>query len=74
VSLAVGGAHAIPLLVAEVEKVLQGTRGEEINLQQAAEIAATAVEPPFDVHGSSEYRRRLVKVLTVRALKEAWGK
>lgn len=74
VSLAVGGAHATPLLVAEVGKTLQGGHGEETALQQAAEIAAAAVEPPSDVHGSSEYRRRLVKVLTVRALKEAWGK
>jgi len=73
-SLAVGGAHSTPLLITEVEKVLQGTRGEETTLQQAAEIAAAAVDPPSDVHGSSEYRRRLVKVLTVRALKEAWGK
>jgi len=74
VSLAVGGAHSTPLLVTEVEKVLKGTHGEETNLQQAAEIAAAAIEPPSDIHGSSAYRRRLVKVLTVRALKEAWGK
>lgn len=73
-SLAVGGAHATPLLVAEVEKALKGSRGEEAILQQTAEVAAAAVEPPSDVHGSSEYRRRLVKVLTVRALKEAWVK
>jgi CO/xanthine dehydrogenase FAD-binding subunit len=74
VSLAVGGAHSTPLLVAEVEKVLQGSRGEPTTLQQAAEVAAAVVEPSSDVHGSAEYRRRLVKVLTVRTLKEAWGK
>jgi CO/xanthine dehydrogenase FAD-binding subunit len=73
-SLAVGGAHATPLLVAEVEKALSGSRGEEAALQRAATVVAAAVEPPSDVHGSSEYRRRLVKVLTVRALKEAWSK
>jgi CO/xanthine dehydrogenase FAD-binding subunit len=73
-SLAVGGAHSIPLFVAEAEKVLKGSRGEDAVLQQTAEIVAAAVEPPSDVHGSSEYRRRLAKVLTVRALKEAWNK
>jgi CO/xanthine dehydrogenase FAD-binding subunit len=73
-SLAVGGAHATPLLVAEAERVLQGSRGEEAAFRQVSEVAAAAVEPPADVHGSSEYRRRLVKVLTVRALKEAWSK
>ena len=72
-SLAVGGAHATPLLIAEVETVLKWSHGEEAALQQAAGVVAAAVEPPSDVHGSSEYRRRLVKVLTARALKEAWN-
>ena len=73
-SLAVGGAHSTPLYIAEVEKTLKGSRGEEDALKAAAEIAAKAVEPPSDVHGSSEFRRQMVRVLTVRALKEAWGK
>ena len=74
VSLAVGGAHATPLLIAEVEKVLKGSHGEESVLQHAVGVVGAAVEPPSDVHGSSEYRRRLVKVLTMRALKEAWSR
>jgi carbon-monoxide dehydrogenase medium subunit/2-furoyl-CoA dehydrogenase FAD binding subunit len=73
-SLTVGGAHATPLFIVEAEKVLKGSRGEDAILQQTAGVVAAAVEPPSDVHGSSEYRRRLVKVLTVRALKEAWEK
>lgn len=72
-SLAVGGAHSTPMFIAEVEKVLTGSRGEEEAIKQAAEVAAAAVEPPSDVHGSAEFRRRMVKVLTVRVLKEAWG-
>jgi aerobic carbon-monoxide dehydrogenase medium subunit len=36
----------------------------------AARIAAS-LEPPDDVHASGEYRRRLVRVLTARALREA---
>jgi len=71
-SLAVGGAHSTPLFIAEVEKVLQGCQGEEEAIKQAAEIASTAVEPPSDVHASAEFRRKMVKVLTVRALREAW--
>jgi carbon-monoxide dehydrogenase medium subunit len=72
--VAVGGAHSTPLCIAAAEKVLKGSRGEEEALKQAAEVTAAAVEPPSDVHGSAEFRRRMVKVLTVRALKEAWGK
>lgn len=73
-SLAVGGAHSTPLLIAEVEKILKGSQGEDEALKAAAEVAAGLVEPPSDVHGSSEFRRKMVKVLTVRALKEAWRK
>jgi 2-furoyl-CoA dehydrogenase FAD binding subunit len=74
ISLAVGGAHDTPLYIAEVEKILIGSRGEEEALKTVAEIVAQAVEPPSDVHGSSDYRRQMVRVLTVRALREAWGK
>jgi carbon-monoxide dehydrogenase medium subunit/2-furoyl-CoA dehydrogenase FAD binding subunit len=74
VSLAVGGAHDTPLHVADAEKTLNGSRGEDEALKQAAELVAAAIDPPSDVHGSSDYRRQMVKVLTVRALKEAWGK
>jgi aerobic carbon-monoxide dehydrogenase medium subunit len=73
-ALAVGGAHSTPLFIAAVEKVVQGSRGEAEAIKEAAEIAAAAVEPPSDVHGSAEFRRRMVKVLTARALREAWQK
>ena len=72
VSLAVGGAHSTPLLIAEIEKAVKGNRGEEGAIKGAAEITAAAVEPPADVHGSAEFRRRMVKVMTARALREAW--
>ena len=71
-SLAVGGAHSTPLLIAEIEKAVKGNQGEEGAIKETAEIAAAAVEPPADVHGSAEFRRRMVKVLTARALREAW--
>jgi len=74
VSLAVGGVHSTPLVIKGVEKGLIGSRGGDDALKTAADVAAKAVEPPSDVHGSSEFRRKMVRVLTVRALKEAWGK
>ena len=74
VSLAVGGVHSTPLVIKGVEKGLIGSQGGDDALKTAADVAAKAVEPPSDVHGSSEFRRKMVRVLTVRALKEAWGK
>ena len=72
-SLAVGGAHSTPLYVAEVEPILIGSQGDAAVMTAAAEKAAAAVDPSGDVHGSADYRRRMVKVLTQRALKEAWA-
>jgi len=74
VALAVGGAHSTPLLIPGVEQVVKGSRGEENAIREAAEIAAAAVDPPSDIHGSAEFRRQIVKVLAARALKEAWNK
>jgi carbon-monoxide dehydrogenase medium subunit len=37
----------------------------------AGESAAADVEPMGDIHGSAEYRRDLVRVLTKRALQQA---
>jgi CO/xanthine dehydrogenase FAD-binding subunit len=73
-AVAVGGAHGIPLYIADCEKALKGCRGEDDAFKEAADIAARAVEPPSDVHGSAEFRRTMVRVLTQRALKEAWSK
>jgi carbon-monoxide dehydrogenase medium subunit len=73
-ALAVGGAHGVPLYVAEAERVLAGCRGEEAALREAAEVAARAVDPGGDVHGSAAYRRRMVGVLARRALGDAFGR
>jgi carbon-monoxide dehydrogenase medium subunit len=40
----------------------------------AAARIAGGLEPPADVHASGEYRRRLVRVLTARALREAYAR
>jgi carbon-monoxide dehydrogenase medium subunit len=73
-ALGVGGAHSTPLLISEVDKVLKGSHGEDAAIREAAEKAAAAVDPSSDLHGSAQYRRRLVNVLTLRALKQAWSK
>ena len=39
--------------------------------QAMGEHAATAIEPPDDTHGTSQYRRRLTVTLVARALAEA---
>jgi CO/xanthine dehydrogenase FAD-binding subunit len=40
----------------------------------AAGAIAASLEPPTDVHAAGDYRRRLVRVLTARALREAYAR
>ena len=73
-TLAVAGAHATPLWIGEAERVLVGRPPEPEAIREAAEAAMRAVEPTGDVHGSAEYRRRIVGVLSRRALGDAFAR
>ncbi|MDR2987788.1 MAG: xanthine dehydrogenase family protein subunit M [Nocardiopsaceae bacterium] len=59
------------------QKPLAGLVGSDCD-ETAAEAAAARIsgslEPPDDVHASGDYRRRLVRVLTARALREAYAR
>lgn len=70
--LAYAGVGPVPWIAAEAVSLLAG-KGHGA-FQQAAVAAAGGCEPPSDAHGSSSYRRRLVRVLTERALTEAAGR
>jgi carbon-monoxide dehydrogenase medium subunit len=50
---------------------LAGSAPDDEALGTAAARIADRLEPPDDVHASGAYRRRLARVLTVRALREA---
>ncbi|HLQ32199.1 MAG TPA: xanthine dehydrogenase family protein subunit M [Chloroflexota bacterium] len=63
------GSKAIRPL--EAERFLVGKRLDEDVLRQAADLAATAAEPVSDLRGPAEYKRAMVRTLTVRALRKA---
>ena len=66
-----GGDH--PFNAPEATSLLQGQTLTPEVLAAAAETAAKQdVEPPSDIHASAEYRHHLVKVLTRRALAQAF--
>jgi carbon-monoxide dehydrogenase medium subunit len=68
------GACDRPHRLPEVEAALNGHAVEEALIREAAAIAAQAVDPPADVHGSAAYRRALVATLVERCLRAAAGK
>jgi CO/xanthine dehydrogenase FAD-binding subunit len=72
-TLAVGGADATPRHIDEVAEVINGSRGEDSVLREAGAVAARTVDPSSDLHGSAEFRRKMVTVLTRRALEEAFA-
>jgi aerobic carbon-monoxide dehydrogenase medium subunit len=63
VRLALGCVDAVPV-------VLEAGSVDEVG----AAVDRAALQPPSDVHASSEYRAHLAKVLAVRAAREAAGR
>ena len=61
-------AAPTPVRAAEAESMLVGERIDEALAEKAGERAAAGVQPTGDIHGSAEYRKRLVGVMARRAI------
>ena len=51
-----------------VEKALEGTAGSPSDIQKASAIVADGVDANSDLHASSDYRKHLARVYSMRAL------
>jgi len=60
-----------PIEARQAEEVMRGKRIEPEMVKQAGQLAAEASDPSGDLRGSVEYKRDLVRVLTIRALNRA---
>jgi aerobic carbon-monoxide dehydrogenase medium subunit len=60
-----------PIKALRAEKALQGKPAEQKNIEEAARIASEEAQPVEDLRGSVDYKRSLIRVLTVRALQKA---
>lgn len=69
--VALGGVAATVRRVLEAEAALEGAEPSQERFGAAARAAAAAVDPPGDIHGSSQYRKDLTAVMVRRALEEA---
>ena len=62
-----------PMRARQAEELLETQGVSEGTIAEAAELAASSeIEPTGDIHASAAYKRHLAKVLTRRALTEAW--
>jgi carbon-monoxide dehydrogenase medium subunit len=69
--LGIGGAADRPLRLRNAESALVGKDANPEICVEIADLAATEVDPLADIHGSSDYRRDLVRAMTRRALRSA---
>ncbi len=63
-----------PLVVEEATQLLEGQQVTEDLVAQAAEAAYEAARPASNVGSDASYRRKMVRVLTRRAILNAWRK
>lgn len=71
--IVVGSVGPVPERVEAAEAQLRAERPEEPILHAAGDQAAGRVEVLEDLYSGTEYKRHLVRVLTVRALRRAWA-
>jgi carbon-monoxide dehydrogenase medium subunit len=65
--VAIGCVDAVPVRAREMEDKIGHDFGDD-NVRAAAAGLGATLQPPSDVHASSEYRRALAEVLAVRAV------
>jgi carbon-monoxide dehydrogenase medium subunit len=69
--LAFAGVSDVPVRAAEAEGVLAGEEPSIELFDKAARLATADLDPPADLHGSSEYRKKVAATLVRRGLRAA---
>src|SRR6185437_11265520 len=69
--LAFSGAGDVPVRAAGAEEFLVGERPSAELFEEAARRATADLDPPADLHGSSEYRKKIAATLVRRGLQAA---
>jgi aerobic carbon-monoxide dehydrogenase medium subunit len=69
--LAFAGISDVPVRATDAEEFLAGQRPSATVFDEAARIATSGIDPPADLHGSADYRRKVAAVLVRRGLQAA---
>jgi aerobic carbon-monoxide dehydrogenase medium subunit len=69
--LAFAGLSDVPVRAAEAEELLIGEVPSTELFDEAARRATEDIDPPADLHGSSEYRKKVAAALVRRGLRAA---
>jgi carbon-monoxide dehydrogenase medium subunit len=71
--LAFSGVADVPVRAKDAEDLLGGQRPSAELFEEAAAAATAGLDPPADLHGSSEYRKKVAAALVRRGLRTAAG-
>ena len=71
VRIILGGVGPIPIKAEKTSKLLSGASLGALPLGEAARAAAEEADPPSDLEGSSDYKKRIVYVLTKEIVSRA---
>ena len=69
--IAIGCVAASPVRATVMEERLEGSDFSPDSVSAAAEGLGGSLDPPADVHGSADYRRRMAEVSAMRAVTQA---
>jgi aerobic carbon-monoxide dehydrogenase medium subunit len=69
--LAFSGVADVPVRAADAEDLLIGEQPSPELFEEAARRAVADIDPPADLHGSSEYRKKIAATLVRRGLQAA---
>jgi carbon-monoxide dehydrogenase medium subunit len=69
--LAFSGIADVPVRAAEAEAFLLGQEPSADLFEEAARRATAGIDPPADLHGSAEYRKKVAATLVRRGLRAA---
>jgi carbon-monoxide dehydrogenase medium subunit len=70
--IGLGSVAPAPLRALAAEAILATHAPGEETFVLAAEEARTTAKPITDVRGTADYQRAMVRILTLRALREVW--
>jgi len=71
--LAFAGLSDVPVRAASAEDLLAGEGPSAELFDEAARRATEDIDPPADLHGSSDYRKKVAAALVRRGLRAAAG-
>ncbi len=69
--LALSGVGSTPVRARGAEELLAGAAADDAAIAAAAREVVEEIDPPGDIHGSADYRRKVAGVLVRRALSAA---